>query len=133
MAEERISVRQWQEKFRSGAFSSHNCAVQCEAGWYDWFCGDIDSLQSAYRKRLGQRLMSSIRDECGKRELFSAGNEYVVVECCNDPRKLKAIQRRLHSNINGLDASTKKVRGRIHFLERFSPAKKRGGTSNGEQ
>ena len=26
-------------------------------------CGDMDALQDAYRKRLGQRLMSTIRDE----------------------------------------------------------------------
>ncbi|MCI9506010.1 MAG: synapsin-1 (Synapsin I) [Oscillospiraceae bacterium] len=92
--------------------------------------GDAESLQSAYRKRLGQRLMSSIRDEGGKRELLAAGSEYVVVECCNDPQKLKAIQRRLQGNINGLDASAKKVRGRIRFLNRFSPGKK-GGAADG--
>ena len=80
--------------------------------------GDVEALQSAYRKRLGQRLMSSIRDESGKRELLAAGNEYVVVECCNDPQKLKAIQRRLQGSIQGLDASSKKVRGRVHVLER---------------
>lgn len=92
--------------------------------------GDAETLQAAYRKRLGQRLMSSIRDEGGKRELLAAGSEYVVVECCNDPQKLKAIQRRLQGNINGLDASTKKVRGRIRFLNRFAPGKK-GGAADG--
>ena len=94
--------------------------------------GDVEALQSAYRKRLGQRLMSSIRDESGKRELLAAGNEYVVVECCNDPQKLKVIQRRLQGSIQGLDASTKKVRGRIHFLDRFSSAKGKGDASHGE-
>ena len=34
-------------------------------------CGDIDALQDAYRKRLGQRLMSTIRDETGKREVLA--------------------------------------------------------------
>mgnify|MGYP000324871962 CR=1 FL=1 len=34
-------------------------------------CGDIDALQDAYRKRLGQRLMATIRDESGKREVLS--------------------------------------------------------------
>jgi len=29
-------------------------------------CGDMDALQDAYRKRLGQRLLSGIRDENGK-------------------------------------------------------------------
>ena len=80
--------------------------------------GDIDALQTAYRKRLGQRMLAGIRDEHGRRELFCAGGD-VLVECCNDAQKLKAIQRRLQSGMNGLDASAKKVRGRIGLLERF--------------
>lgn len=81
--------------------------------------GDIDALQTAYRKRLGQRMLAGIRDEHGRRELLCSGSEYIVVDCCNDQQKLKAIQRRLQSGMNGLDASAKKVRGRIGLLERF--------------
>ena len=44
--------------------------------------GDTDALQDSYRKRLGQRLMASIRDESGKREVLAHGSEYIVVECC---------------------------------------------------
>ena len=84
-------------------------------------CGDIDALQDAYRKRLGQRLMATIRDERGKREVLAAsGGEYVIVGCCNDPQKLKAIQRRVQAQINGLDVSAGKVRQRVRFLERFA-------------
>ena len=84
-------------------------------------CGDIDALQDAYRKRLGQRLMATIRDESGKREVLAAiGGEYVIVGCCNDPQKLKAIQRRIQAQINGLDVSAGKVRKRVRFLERFA-------------
>ena len=37
---ENISVRQWQDLYRLGAFDSRDRAAQCEAGWYDWFCPD---------------------------------------------------------------------------------------------
>ena len=84
-------------------------------------CGDIDALQDAFRKRLGQRLMAAIRDEQGKREVLAAsGGEYVIVGCCNDPQKLNAIQRRIQAQMNGLDMSAGKVRGRRRFLERFA-------------
>ena len=106
--------------------------------------GDIDALQTAYRKRLGQRMLSQIRDEhgrrellcsgseyivvdCGRRELLCSGSEYIVVDCCNDQQKLKAIQRRLQSGMNGLDASAKKVRGRIGLLERFKDKFQKAG------
>ena len=84
-------------------------------------CGDIDALQDAYRKRLGQRLMSTIRDETGKREVLAAsGGEYIIVDCCNDPQKLKAIRHRIQAQMNGLDVSAGKVRKRVRFLERFA-------------
>ena len=84
-------------------------------------CGDMDALQDAYRKRLGQRLMSTIRDETGKREVLAAsGGEYVIVDCCNDPQKLKAIRHRIQAQMNGLDVSARKVRKRVRFLERFA-------------
>ena len=78
-------------------------------------CGDIDALQDAYRKRLGQRLMATIRDESGKREVL-----YVIVDCCNDPQKLKAIRHRIQAQMNGLDMSAGKVLKRVRFLERFA-------------
>lgn len=90
--------------------------------------GDVEALQNAYRKRVGQRLMSSLRDEDGRREVLAThGGEYVVVECCSDQQKLKAIRRRIQSQMNGLDDSAGKVRCRIHVLDRLSAMLKRRG------
>ena len=47
------------------------------------------------------------------------GSEYIVVECCNDQQALKAIRRRIQSQMNGLDVSAAKVQGRIRVLDRF--------------
>ena len=82
-------------------------------------CGDVSSLQAGYRKRLGQRLMASIRDDSGKREVLAHGSEYVVVQCCNDRQALKAIQYRLQNQMNGLDVSAAKVKGRVRVLDRL--------------
>ena len=81
--------------------------------------GDGAVLQEQYRKRLGQRLMASIRDEQGQREVLARGSEYIVLECCNDRQALQAIRRRIQSQMNGLEVSSMKVGGRIHVLERF--------------
>ncbi len=89
--------------------------------------GDADALQNAYRKRLGQRLMSSLRDENGKRVVLAHGGEYVVLECCSDEQKLKAIRRRIQSQMSGLDDSAGKVRRRLRVLERLSAILKRTG------
>ncbi|MCI8526414.1 MAG: synapsin-1 (Synapsin I) [Oscillospiraceae bacterium] len=82
-------------------------------------CGDVDTLQDRYRKRLGQRLMASIRDEAGKREVLARGSEYIVMECCADRQALQSIRRRIQAQMNGLDVSAGKVQGRIHVLERL--------------
>ncbi len=83
--------------------------------------GNAEALQDSYRKRLGQRFMAAIRDEAGRREIFAAGKNYVIVDCCNNAQDLKAIRKRLQSAVNGLDNSAQKVGGRLQFLDRFAP------------
>lgn len=46
---ENISVREWQKKYRNGDFDSKDRNVQCEAGWYDWFCRD-DALAGRLKR-----------------------------------------------------------------------------------
>ena len=89
--------------------------------------GDEGALQDGYRKRLGQRLMASIRDESGKREVLAHGSEYVVVDCCNDRQALKAIRRRIQGQMGGLDVSAAKVQGRVRVLDRLLARFKKAG------
>ena len=88
---------------------------------------DTELLQDRYRKRLGQRLMASIRDEQGQREVLARGGEYIVLECCNDQQALQAIRRRIQSQMSGLDDSAGKVQGRIRLLDRLISRFRRAG------
>ncbi len=40
MTSEGLSVRQWQERYRAGAFGSRDATIQREAGWWNWHCRD---------------------------------------------------------------------------------------------
>lgn len=87
-----------------------------------------DSADAAYRKRLGQRLMASLRDEGGKREVLANGKgSYVVLEGCGDRRQLKQIRRRIQNQMKGLDLSARKVSGRLTVLERLARKWRRAG------
>ena len=91
-------------------------------------CGDVEALQDSYRKRLGQRLMASLRDDTGRREVLANGKgSYVVLEGCGDRRQLKQIHRRIQNQMNGLDLSARKVSGRLTVLERLSHKWRRAG------
>ena len=83
------------------------------------FC-DADVLQDRCRRQLGQRLMASLRDASGEREVLSNGKgRYVVLECCRDRQQLAAIRRRIQNQAHGLNASAGKVRARIAVLDRL--------------
>ena len=89
---------------------------------------DAERLQDSYRKRLGQRLMASLRDEGGKREVLANGKgSYVVLEGCGDRRQLKQIRRRIQNQMKGLDLSARKVSGRLTVLERLARKWRRAG------
>ena len=85
---------------------------------------DEISLQRSYRKRLGQQLMASFRDEAGKREILAAPNGkggmvYIIIDCCNDAQKLQHIQWKLQNQAAGLGSSVEKVKSRKKLLQRF--------------
>lgn len=52
---EMLSVRQWQDLFRSGAFQDRSRETQIRAGWYDWFCAD--SALAGRLQRIGRVVM----------------------------------------------------------------------------
>lgn len=54
-----ISIKQFVERFNRGDFDSPSRNVQCEAGWYDWWCKD--SSLASKTKRLG-KCVASIMD-----------------------------------------------------------------------
>ena len=37
---DKITVREWINKFNNGEFDKKDYKTQCNAGGYDWFCSD---------------------------------------------------------------------------------------------
>lgn len=52
-----LSVRQWQERYRAGAFDGKDAAVQREAGWWNWNCRE-DAVAGRL-KRIAPVIMGS--------------------------------------------------------------------------
>src|SRR5690554_413484 len=52
MADKRISLRKWIQRFNNNEFENLDVKVKIEAGWYDWFCRDT-SLKNK-TKKMGQ-------------------------------------------------------------------------------
>ena len=55
-----ICIRDYLNNYDSGKYDSSDVSVQCDAGWYDWFCNDT-SLQRktvALTRKLRQLVLS---------------------------------------------------------------------------
>ena len=80
-------------------------------------------LQRSYRLRVGQRLLASVRDEEGRREILAHRDAktgevvYIPIDLCNDEDVLTAIQNRLHKNITSLQISSGKAANRTRRLQ----------------
>ncbi len=83
-------------------------------------CGEPEALQIAYRKKVGQRLIASLRDPYGRREVFSTGSTYVLVDCCNDRDALEHIHKKLDKDMEAVDQASCKIDNRLQVLQRFS-------------
>jgi len=53
-----MPIKEWVERFKGGEFDYVDREVQCDAGWYDWFCKD-SSLKNK-TQFLGKKLISLI-------------------------------------------------------------------------
>mgnify|MGYP000211568918 CR=1 FL=1 len=73
-------------------------------------CGEPEALQIAYRKKVGQRLIASLRDPYGRREVFSTGSTYVLVDCCNDRDALEHIHKKLDKDMEANATNSMKLR-----------------------
>lgn len=88
---------------------------------------NTQDLQRGYRLRVGQRLLASVRDENGRREILAHRDSitgevvYIPIDLCNDEDVLTAIQNRLHKTISSLQVSSGKAANRtkkLHWLKR---------------
>lgn len=49
-----MSIKTFVERFKRGDFNYSSTRIQCEAGWYDWFCND--SALAGKTKKLGAKV-----------------------------------------------------------------------------
>ena len=56
---EHMTTREFIRRFINGDFNSKSVSVQCEAGWYDWFCRDTSLMNKT--KMMGN-IIKQIKD-----------------------------------------------------------------------
>ena len=83
----------------------------------DGVCGEPEALQIAYRKKVGQRLIASLRDPYGRREVFSTGSTYVLVDCCNDRDALEHIHKKLDKDMERIGDQAEDIAEIVLFLD----------------
>ena len=69
------SLKEWIEKFDNGDFDSKDVEVQCDAGWYDWFCRDTSLRNKTYRLASKvKRIAKSTKIDTEKMYVFFKNN-----------------------------------------------------------
>ncbi|HCX62539.1 MAG TPA: hypothetical protein DHU59_08890 [Clostridiales bacterium] len=83
---------------------------------------DVESLKEREYKTMANRLISSLKDEKGIRDVFVINNDYDMPEYLNVARSkeiddLKKVRNRLKGNVEGNQKSLSKVEDRLYLLE----------------
>lgn len=75
MNSERISIRDFIKNYNSGMYKDKRVDVQCDAGWYDWFCKDA-ALCNKTKRLAGKlkKLIGSLRFDVDKTYVFFKNN-----------------------------------------------------------
>ena len=112
-----ISIRQWIENYNSGKYDSQDVKVQCEAGWYDWFCRN-ESL-CGKTKRLAPKVK-----QLAKSSKVDVDNWYVWFKN-NCP-----VFGSLYDDIRFADIKTGDVIYTIAFVKKYGQAVELWGKEN---
>ena len=112
-----ISIRQWIENFNSGKYDSRDVKVQCEAGWYDWFCRN-ESLHGK-TKRLAPKVK-----QLAKSSKVDVNNWYVWFKN-NCP-----VYGSLYDDVRFADIKTGNVIYTIAFVKKYGQTVELWGKEN---
>lgn len=103
-----ISVRQWQERFRAGAFTRSDFTTQSGAGWYHWSCQE---------HTLAGRLKKIAKVVMGITDPFLLDNYYVWFRNNRPPKG------RLYDDVR-FEPLVEKLDGKSFLVELDSPCQR---------